>query len=87
MGLQSETSVLLYSADNPDATYLTAALLRHRCPQVGAIATRNLGDAIPGQAVAVALAALGCPHAVWSPVPAEVASHPFDLGITLCVPT
>ena len=88
MDLNRGARVLLYSADNPDAAHLTAGLLRGLYPRAGAIAVRNADGATAGRAVRDTLAALGFPLGGWFPEDAPlVARTPYDVAITLCVPT
>ena len=88
MDLDRGARVLLYSADNPDATHLTAGLVRGFCPRAGSIAVRNVAEPTASPAVRDTLAALGHPLGAWSPEASpQSEATSFDLGITLCVPT
>jgi len=81
-------SVVLFSANNPDATYLTAGLLHGREPVVGRITLQNVDPPHPSPQVIFALRESGKDTAAWHPhtVPADEVQH-ADVGITLCVPT
>ena len=61
MVLPDGARVLLYSADNPDAAYLAAGLLRGHAPGLGGIALRNVATGEATRLVRDALAALGHP--------------------------
>lgn len=81
-------SVLLFSASNPEATYLTAGLLHGREAVVGHITLQNVEPPRPSPQVLRALRESGTDIAAWHPhtAPADEVCH-VDVGITLCVPT
>lgn len=87
MGHQA-LSVVLFSANNPDATYLTAGLLHHRAAAVHRITLQNVEPPQPSPQVLLVLQETGNDIAAWHPetIPAAVV-HRVDVGITLCVPT
>ena len=87
MGYQA-LSVVLFSANNPDATYLTAGLLHHRAAAVHQIILQNVDPPQPSPHVLRTLRESGNDIAAWHPdsIPAAEIRH-VDLGITLCVPT
>ena len=86
-------SIVLFSASNPDATYLTAGLLRDRELVVGRITLQNIDTRHPSREVIRTLIDVGkltggADAAAWRP---EIVSRDavlrVDVGITLCVPT
>ncbi len=86
-------SIVLFSASNPDATYLTAGLLRGREAVVGRITLQNIDRPRPAREVVMVLIeggklAGGNDVTVWHPelVARDEIRH-VDVGITLCVPT
>jgi hypothetical protein len=81
-------SVMLFSADNPDATYLTAGLLHGRYPAFTPITLQNIPLPIIAPEVTTTLAEIGVVFGQWRPsvVDRDVAS-PVAIGITLCMPT
>jgi len=87
-GDDSSVSVRLFSADNPDATYLTAGLLHTRYPRFTPLTLQNINLPIIAAEVTSALAEIGVSFGRWRPrvVDRDKASA-VDVGITLCVPT
>ncbi len=81
-------SVVLFSASNPDATYLTAGLLHGRGAAIDQITLQNVDPPHPSPQVLRVLRECGNDIATWRPntAPAE-AIHHVDVGITLCIPT
>ncbi len=88
IGDDSAMSVRLFSADNLDATYLTAGLLHTRYPCFTPITLQNIDLPIIAAEVTSALAEIGVSFGHWRPrvVDRDKASA-VDVGITLCVPT
>jgi hypothetical protein len=88
MASDQNLSIMLFSADNPDATYLTAGLLHGRFRGFEPITLQNIALPIIAPDVTLALAEIGCAFGRWRPrvVDREQAT-PVDVGITLCVPT
>lgn len=81
-------SVLLFSASNPDATYLAAGLLHGRTAVVGPITLQNIDPPQPSPQVLRVLRESGTDIAAWQPNIAPTDEiHRVDVGITLCVPT
>jgi len=87
-GDDSAMSVRLFSADNPDATYLTAALLHTHHPRFTPITLQNIDLPIIAEDVTLVLAEVGVSFGPWRPrvVDRDKASA-VAIGITLCVPT
>ncbi len=84
----SAMSVRLFSADNPDATYLTAGLLHSRYSRFTPITLQNIDLPIIAAEVTSALAEIGVSFGHWRPrVVDREKGLPVDVGITLCVPT
>jgi hypothetical protein len=85
---QHGLSVVLFSANNPDATYLTAGLLRGQVSVVRQITLQNVDTPHPSPQVLRALREDGIDIAAWQPdiIPADTVQH-VNVGITLCVPT
>ncbi len=82
------SSVLLFSAGNPDATLLAAALLQRDYPGIAHLLLQGKDELQPSPAAAIALAELDRDFGVWQARHANPAfSGPVDVGITLCVPT
>ncbi len=81
-------SVMLFSADNPDATYLTAGLLHTRHPRFAPITLQNIDLPIIAEDIKLVLAEIGVSFGHWRPrvVDRDKASA-VAIGITLCVPT
>ncbi len=87
-GDDSAMSVRLFSADNPDATYLTAGLLHTRYPRFTPITLQNVDLPIIAQDVTLALEEIGVTFGKWRPrVVDRDKTSAIDVGITLCVPT
>jgi len=82
------SSVLLFSAGNPDATFLAAALLQWACPWIDRLLLQGVDESQPSPAATTALAEIGHAFGDWRSghVPPSH-SGPIDVGITLCVPT
>lgn len=82
------SSVLLFSAGNPDATFLAAALLHRDYPGIDLLLHQGSAELQPSPAAAIALAEFDRDCGVWQARYANPAfSGPIDVGITLCVPT
>jgi hypothetical protein len=87
-GDDSTVSAMLFLADNPDATYLTAGLLHSRHPRFTPITLQNIDLSIIAPEVTTALAEIGVAFGTWRPrVVDRGAGAAMDIGITLCVPT
>ncbi len=88
IGDDSAMSVRLFSADNPDATYLTAGLLHIRHPRFTPVTLQNIDLPIIAEDVTLVLAEIGVSFGHWRPrvVDRDKASA-VAIGITLCVPT
>ncbi len=87
-GDDSSVSVRLFSADNPDATYLTAGLLHSRYPRFTPLTLQNIDLPIIAQDVTLALEEIGVTFGKWRPrVVDQDKAAPVAIGITLCVPT
>ncbi len=82
------SSVLLFSAGNPDATFLAAGLLHRDCPWIGRLLLQGVGELQPSPAAITALAEIGHTPSDWRSghLPSPL-SGAIDVGITLCVPT
>lgn len=85
---QQPLSVVLFSANNPDATYLTAGLLQGHTTVVHQITLQNVDPPHPSPQVLRALREGGNDIAAWQPeiISADTVHH-VNVGITLCVPT
>lgn len=87
-GDDPSVSVMLFSADNPDATYLTAGLLHARPPRFIPITLQNIAVPIIAEDVKLVLSEIGISFGRWRPrVVDRGKGLPVDVGITLCVPT
>ena len=87
-GDNSTVSVMLFSADNPDAIYLTAGLLHTRYPRFSPISLQNIDLPIIAPEAATVLAKIGVSFGHWRPrVVDRDKGTAVDIGITLCVPT
>lgn len=87
-GDDPSVSVMLFSADNPDATYLTAGLLHTRHPRFIPITLQNIAVPIIAEDVKLVLSEIGISFGRWRPrVVDREKGLPVDVGITLCVPT
>ncbi len=87
-GDDPSVSVRLFSADNPDATYLTAGLLHTRHPRFTPITLQNIAVPIIAEDVKLVLSEIGISFGRWRPrVVDREKGLPVDVGITLCVPT
>ncbi len=85
---RDDSSILLFSAGNPDATFLAAGLFHRDCPWINRLLLQGVDGLQPSPAAITALAEVG--HAFSdrrSGNPARSLSGPIDVGITLCVPT
>ena len=81
-------SVMLFSAGNPDATYLTAGLLHTLQPRLTPITLQNIDLPIISPDVTAVLTEIGVSFGQWRPrVVDRDKAAPVDIGITLCVPT
>jgi len=82
------SSVLLFSAGNPGATFLAAALLHRDYPGIDLLLHQGSAELQPSPAAAIALAELDRNFGIWQARHVNPAlSGPIDVGITLCVPT
>ncbi len=87
-GDDSAMSVMLFSAGNPDAAYLTAGLLHTRYPRFDPITLQNIDLPIIAEDVTLVLAEIGVTFDRWRPRMVDRGKgKPVDVGITLCVPT
>ncbi len=87
-GDDSSVSVVLFSAGNPDATYLAAGLLHSRHSRFTPVTLQNIDLPIIAQDVTLALEEFGVTFGKWRPrVVDREQGLPVDVGITLCVPT
>ena len=81
-------SVTLFSAGNPDATYLTAGLLHTHHPRFAPLTLQNIDLPLIAAEVTSALAEIGVSFGHWRPrVVDREKGLPVDVGLTLCVPT
>ena len=88
MEQHKQLSLVLFSADNPDATFLTAGLLHNRPAILSEIVLQNIDEPRPSQEVLVALQEIGTTFGGWQPaIVARDAPQGVAVGITLCVLT
>jgi len=66
-GDDPSVSVMLFSAENPDATYLTAGLLHTRHPRFTPITLQNIDLPIIAEVVTLALEEIGISFGRWRP--------------------
>lgn len=80
--------VLLYSSDNPAATFLAAGLLHGQPDSFGALAVQGVGAATVASEVGRVLAEIGIELGGWvPPIVSAPPAAPIAIGLTICVPT
>lgn len=82
--MRDGSSVLLFSAGNPDATFLAAGLLHRDRPWIDRLLLQGVDELQPSPAAITALAEIGHTASDWR---SGHTAGPIDVGITLCVPT
>ncbi len=85
---QPPLRVLVFSSDNPDATFLASGVLQGQPGKVGSVLIQGVGQAVPSLEVGQVLAEQHLDLGDWAArLVQEAPAEPVDVGLTICVPT